>query len=115
MMQYRRRDESSSSFLTSTKIVFSDQKYLSFAVVIAAAFWLFFSISDQLLFFSPSLAFYWPLPSSSILPFTLSTIIACLIGMAVSMNMHAHISTRNSVGSKGGRKEEERPKGGRQQ
>jgi hypothetical protein len=98
MTQYRSRHQlsSSSSFLTSSKIVFSNWKYLSLALIIAVAFWLVSSISYQLVFFSPSLAFYWPLPSSSIVPFVLSTTIACLIGVVVSMNMHAYIS-RNSV------------------
>jgi hypothetical protein len=103
---------SSYSFVTSSKIVFSNWKYLSLAVVISVGFWLFFAISDQLLFFSPSLAFYWPLPTSSILPFTFSTLIACLIGLVVSINMRAYISIRGSNSKrekgKGGGQEQEK-------
>jgi hypothetical protein len=108
MMQFRHRDRSppSSSLLTSTRIVFSNWKYLSLTVVIAVAFWVFFALSDQLLFFYPFLTFYWPLPSSSIVPFALSTIIACLIGVVVSMNLHVYVSIRNSVSRKKDEEEE---------
>ena len=50
-------------------------------------FWVFFSIFDQLLFFSPILAFY--IPKDAVVNFVISSVTAGLLGMVVSMNIYA--------------------------
>jgi uncharacterized membrane protein YsdA (DUF1294 family) len=89
---------------TSTKAVFSNKAYLSLAVFVAVAFWLISNISSQLIFFSPSLTFYWPIPESSILSFVLSNIIAGLIGVVVGMTVYMYRHSTNKPSRKNNNK-----------
>ena len=69
----------------SVKMVFSNVYYFILAAAISISFWIFFSIFDQLLFFSPILYFY--LPDDAIPKFIASTIISVLLGIVISMNI----------------------------
>lgn len=92
----------SSIIYYSTKAIFSNRVYITLAVFVAAIFWLISNISNQLLFFSPSLTFYWPIPESSISSFVLSNIIADLTGIVVSMTlyMYGHSTDKVKNGNK---------------
>lgn len=70
---------------SSFKMVFSNPYYLTLAAGISISFWIFFSVFDQLLFFSPILYFY--LPDDAIPKFTTSTIISILLGVVITMNV----------------------------
>lgn len=72
----------------SAATVFSSKSYAAFAAAVGAAFWIIFNILDGLLFFSPVLTFYYPLPEDSVPGFVLSTITAALVGVVVSMNAY---------------------------
>ncbi|MGB8101893.1 MAG: hypothetical protein WCE96_09470 [Nitrososphaeraceae archaeon] len=74
------------SLILSFRIVFSGWPYLSIAATTAAIFWTIFSISDQLLFFSPIVIFY--LPDDAVIGFFLSTLSSILLGIIVSMNLY---------------------------
>jgi hypothetical protein len=54
---------------------------VSIAIVVTVAFWIIFSFIDQLLFFSPMLAFY--LPNDAIVGFILSNITVGLLGIVI--------------------------------
>jgi hypothetical protein len=74
------------AILTSIIMVFSNWPYVVIAAVISTIFWIIFSVSDQLLFFTPIFVFY--LPDDAITGFILSTITAILLGIVVSMNVY---------------------------
>jgi hypothetical protein len=74
------------SMLISIKLVFSHWAYIALAGTIATIFWIVFSVSEQLLFFSPIVVFY--LPEDAITGFILSNITAILLGIVVSMNVY---------------------------
>ena len=42
----------------TAKVVFSKKQYTLIAIVIATVFWIFLNMFDQILFFSPVLAFH---------------------------------------------------------
>jgi hypothetical protein len=75
-----------SPLILSFKIVFSKLVYIMFAALTAVAFSIISSIFDQLLFFYPIIIFY--LPDDAVLGFILSSIIAVLLGIVVSMNIY---------------------------
>lgn len=83
----------------SAKMVFSSKSYVALAVVVAAIFWVIFNVLDGLLFFSPRLDFYSPIPSNAIPGFVLSNITAPLVGIVTSMNVYI---LRNSSGKMAG-------------
>jgi len=72
----------------SAKMVFSAESYIALAGAVAAIFWIIFNVLDGLLFFSPMLDFYNPIPSEAIPGFVLSNIAAPLIGVVTSMNIY---------------------------
>jgi hypothetical protein len=74
-------------FFRASKTVFSSWVYVSIAVSFTAIFWVLFSFFDQLLFLAPVLAFY--LPKDAVVGFVVSSIIAGLLGVVVSMNIYA--------------------------
>src|SRR6266487_2710787 len=69
-----------------TRMVFSNWPYIVIAAAVVALFWIIFNVLDQLLFFSPVLAFY--LPSDAVAGFILSDIMSILMGIVVSMNVY---------------------------
>lgn len=79
-------------------MVFSEKKYVTLAVVIAVAFWILFNVLDQLLFFSPLLNFYYPIPDDAIPGFILSIVTSVLIGIVVCMNLYIFRNSRIGVG-----------------
>ena len=72
----------------SARMVFSSKLYIALAIVIAATFWIMFNVFDALLFFSPFVDFYYPIPQDAIPGFILSNITAALVGIVVSMNVY---------------------------
>ncbi|HEY8139583.1 MAG TPA: hypothetical protein VIE86_00705 [Nitrososphaera sp.] len=71
----------------AARIVFSNRAYWVLAVLVAAAMWIVFNVLDGLLFFSPIVNFYYPIPDDAIPGFILSIITAALVGIVVSMNV----------------------------
>jgi hypothetical protein len=84
--------------LDVTRKVFSSWFYVCIAAVIATVFWIVFNTFDQLLFFSPVLAFY--LPKDAVVDFILSNITAGLLGVVISMNIYA-LKQRHSLNNQG--------------
>jgi hypothetical protein len=74
------------AILTSIIMVFSNWPFVVIAGVISTIFWIIFSVSDQLLFFTPVFVFY--LPYDAITGFILYNITAILLGIVVSMNVY---------------------------
>jgi|SRR5581483_12500952 len=81
----------------SAKMVFSNKSYIALATIVAVAFWIIFNVFDGLLFFSPRIDFYYPIPSDAIAGFALSNITAPLVGVVTSMNVYI---LRNSSAGK---------------
>ena len=75
-----------SSLKIAISVVFSDRLQLALFLGIAIAFWVAFSILDQLLFFSPLLDFY--IPVDAVPNFILSIVTSVLMGLVVSMNVY---------------------------
>lgn len=73
----------------SAKMVFSEKSYLGLAIAVAVAFWIILNVLDGLLFFSPVLNFYYPIPQDAIPGFILTNILSSLIGIVTSMNVYA--------------------------
>lgn len=71
----------------AARIVFSNRAYSVLAVLVAAAMWVVFNVLDGLLFFSPVVNFYFPIPDDAIPGFILSIITAAAVGIVVSMNV----------------------------
>lgn len=69
-------------------MVFSNRFYVAIAVVVAVMFWIIFNVFDGLLFFSPIVTFYYPLPEDAVPGFILSNITAALVGIVVAMNVY---------------------------
>src|SRR5437867_4348743 len=69
-------------------MVFSSKPYIALAVAVAVAVWIIFNVFDGLLFFSPYLDFYYPIPHDVVPGFILSNITAPLAGVVVSMNVY---------------------------
>jgi hypothetical protein len=77
-------------------MVFADCRYVALAIAIAGGFWALFNIFDQLLFFSPVLAFY--LPSDAYANFALSFMTAGLLGVVLAMNAYIFRNSTVKVG-----------------
>lgn len=67
-------------------MVFTNKAHIALAVAVAAALWMLMTHLDQLLFFSPVLAFH--VPPDAWTNLALSTIVAVLLGLVGSMNVH---------------------------
>jgi hypothetical protein len=83
----------STSVVLSARMVFSDKSYIALTVAVTVAFWIIFNVLDGLLFFSPVVNFYYPIPEDAIPGFIMSNIMAPLLGVIVSMNVYV---VRNS-------------------
>jgi hypothetical protein len=89
-------------FFSIRLVFFPNWLYIVLAGAVASIFWIMFSFFDQLLFFSPIFVFY--LPDDAVIGFILSTIIAILMGIVVSINVYAlkhlrALKIKNSLGS----------------
>jgi hypothetical protein len=71
-------------FMTVTREIFRFPYYL-LSPIIAALFWILFSVFDQNLFFNPYLVFY--IPKERTLDFILSCITSILLGLVISLNI----------------------------
>jgi hypothetical protein len=80
----------------SARMVFSSKPYIVLAAAVAVAFWIIFNVFDGLLFFSPFLDFYYPIPQDAIPSFILSNVTAPLVGVVVSMN--AYVVRKSGLG-----------------
>lgn len=76
------------------RMVFSNKAYVALAAAIAIISWIIFNVFDGLLFFSPVVAFYYPLPIDAVPGFVLSNITAALMGIIVSMNVYVFRNSR---------------------
>jgi hypothetical protein len=70
----------------SLRSVFSHIFYITLSIAIALTFWIIFNLSEQLIFFWPVWVFY--LPEDALLGFVVTTIIAILLGILISMNIY---------------------------
>ena len=70
----------------ATAMIISNRAQLALAIGIAIAFWIAFSMLDQLLFFYPFFDFY--LPAEALSNFILSIVTSVLMGLVVSMNVY---------------------------
>lgn len=75
-------------------MVFANKAYVALALAVAAGLWVLMMNLDQLLFFSPVLAFY--IPADAWTNFILSTAVSALLGIVVGMN--AYIFRTSAVG-----------------
>src|SRR5574341_1999695 len=83
--------------MISFKMVFANRAYVVLATAIAAGFWTLFNVLDQLLFFSPVLAFY--IPGDAALGFALSIITSITLGVVISMNVYVFKNSRVKLGA----------------
>lgn len=83
--------------MNSISLVFSSGKHIAIAAAVATAFWIMMANFDQLLFFSPILAF--DVPPSGLTAFVLSTITAIMLGMVVSMNVYVFRTSKVRLGA----------------
>lgn len=81
----------------SARIVFSSKPHIALASSVAAAFWIVFNVFDGLLFFSPILTFYYPIPADAVPGFILSNITASLVGIVVSMNVYVFRNSKLGI------------------
>lgn len=72
--------------MNSLSMVFTSKAHVALAVAIGAGLWILMTHLDQLLFFSPVLAFH--VPPDAWTNLALSTIVAALLGLVVSMNVY---------------------------
>jgi hypothetical protein len=89
-------------FFSIRLVFFPNWLYIILAGAVSFILWIMFSIFDQLLFFTPIFIFY--LPDESVTGFILSTIIAILMEIVVSINVYAlkhlrALKIKNSLGS----------------
>jgi hypothetical protein len=93
------KDTEMGNIARSNKLIFSKWLYVLLAAAVSTAFWIIFSLFDQLLFFSPFLAFY--VPKDAITDFVLSNIIALLLGAVTTLNVYAfkHVKRRRRIRS----------------
>ncbi|MGI0024672.1 MAG: hypothetical protein ACREA4_05945 [Nitrososphaera sp.] len=73
--------------LLAAKLVFSNKTYGAVAIGSGIAFWILFNFLDGLLFFSPVIGFYYPLPQDAMPGLVLSTITSALVGTVFGMNL----------------------------
>ena len=83
--------------LLPVKLVFSNKAYIALAIGVSAIFWIILNSIDQLLFFWPIVTFY--LPPEKVLGFVLSSLIAGMMGVVISMNVYAYKSSKKLHGS----------------
>ena len=81
-----------SRFLLTIRMVFGNPFYVALATAIAVLFWIVFNLLDDLLFFSPILAFY--VPDDAITGFVLSNVTSVLLGLIIAMNVYVFRHTR---------------------
>ncbi|HZT35526.1 MAG TPA: hypothetical protein VFA15_06380, partial [Nitrososphaera sp.] len=67
------------SIALAFRMTFTRPVYVAIAIAVGVLFWIIFNMFDQLLFFSPMLAFY--IPSDAALGFAVSTATAVLLGI----------------------------------
>jgi hypothetical protein len=82
--------------MNSLLTVFSNKIYAMLALAVAVSFWVLMAQFDQMLFFSPVLAFY--IPSDAWISFALSTITAILLGIVISMNVYVFRTSKVRIG-----------------
>jgi hypothetical protein len=70
----------------TTRLVFSNKRYVALGILVTASFWVLLNILDQVIFLSPIVTFY--LPSYSFTGFVISNITAGLVGFVVPMNIY---------------------------
>ncbi|HXV47096.1 MAG TPA: hypothetical protein VD736_10540 [Nitrososphaera sp.] len=87
----------SASVALSARMVFSDKSYGALAAAVAVAFWIIFNLLDGLLFFSPIVNFYYPIPQDAVPGFILSNVMAPLLGVVVSMNVYVFRNSREGM------------------
>ena len=80
----------------TAKVVFSKKQYTLIAIVIATVFWIFLNMFDQILFFSPVLAFH--ISNYAVVGFAISNITSILVGMVVSMTVYTLRHTKSKLG-----------------
>jgi hypothetical protein len=83
--------------MNSLSIVFSSRAHIALAAAVAAGFWVLMANFDQLLFFSPILAF--DVPPSGWAGFALSTVTAVTLGIVVSMNVYIFKTSTVRIGA----------------
>ena len=83
----------------SAKMVFLRKSIAALALAVAAVFWVVFNILDGLLFISPVLTFYYPLPEDSLPGFILSNITAGLVGIVIGMNVYIFKYQKVKIGT----------------
>ncbi len=81
--------------LLTIRIVFGNPFYVAIATATVVLFWIIFNLLDELLFFSPILAFY--LPDDAITSFVLSNVTSMLLGLVVAMNVYVFRHTRTNI------------------
>jgi len=67
-------------------MVFLNHFYVVIAAAVFITFWIIFNVFDQLLFFSPVLAFY--LPDDAAAGFSITNITSALMGILIAMNVY---------------------------
>jgi len=68
------------------KMVFLNRLYIVIAAAVFITFWIIFNVFDQLLFFTPVLAFY--LPDDAAAGFIITNITSALMGILIAMNVY---------------------------
>jgi hypothetical protein len=79
----------------SLRSVFSHIFYIMLSIAIALTFWIIFNLFEQLIFFWPVWVFY--LPEDALLGFVVTTIIAILLGILISMNIYVIRNSRLKI------------------
>jgi hypothetical protein len=79
----------------SLRSVFSHIFYITLSTAIALTFWIIFNLFEQLIFFWPVWVFY--LPEDALLGFVVTTIIAILLGILISMNIYVIRNSRLKI------------------
>jgi hypothetical protein len=79
----------------SLRSVFSHIFYITLSTAIALTFWIIFTLFEQLIFFWPVWVFY--LPEDALLGFVVTTIIAILLGILISMNIYVIRNSRLKI------------------
>jgi hypothetical protein len=79
----------------SLRSVFSHIFYITLSIAIALTFWIIFNLFEQLIFFWPVWVFY--LPEDALLGFVVTTIIAILLGILISMNIYVIRNSRLKI------------------
>jgi hypothetical protein len=74
-------------------VTFSNPVYIAIASAVFTTFWIIFNVFDQLLFFSPVVAFY--LPEDAVTGFVITNITSVLMGILVAMNVYVIRNSRS--------------------